>query len=241
MTPLLPTTAAVPVFAPLVGRKVGLIFYEGCGNAGDRLIEAATEQLLRRFRIDYQIVRPDEPGDSQVLLLSGGGNYGHTNCYLEAETRKDALATCLPCVLLPQTAYGSESNGISYEAAFVRDVTSMSHVPNAVLAPDLAFCYQSTMVLLNPVHAVGKFFVAADEGLFKGVGTDPRYDFTDGQSYLEFVAAHKEIHTDSLHVAVCGLIAGRDVTLYPTMLHKQESVYAAWLRWMGCRWGVTPP
>src|SRR5436309_2607763 len=122
MTPLLPLTAVVPIFAPLLDRRCGVVFYPECGNAGDRLIELATLQLLERFGIVHHVCGDDGPGNADVLLLGGGGNYGHPNCQQEADIRARARATGLPCVLLPQTAYDSEPVWRPYQQAFVRDV-----------------------------------------------------------------------------------------------------------------------
>jgi exopolysaccharide biosynthesis predicted pyruvyltransferase EpsI len=234
--PLLPLSAVVPIFTPLIGKRVALVHSPHTGNAGDRLIEHSAEQLLTRFGIAFAVREPDEPGDADVILLFGGGNFGHVNCPLEADRRARALATGKPCVLLPQTAYGSESRH-DYATAFVRDVPSLAHVLGAVLAPDLALCYQPERTLPAPTVAVGEFFIRGYEGYQRDRGTDPRYDFTDGRDYLDFVATHARLFTDSLHVAICGLIARREVTLYPTALHKQRGAWEAWLRNLGCAWG----
>jgi orotate phosphoribosyltransferase len=231
--PLLPLSAVAPIFAPLVGKRVALVHSPRTGNCGDRLIERAAEQLLTRFGIEYQVTEPDAPGDADVICLFGGGNFGHANCRREAGRRAAALATGKPCVLLPQTAYGPEP---WHGTAFVRDVQSLRHIPGATLAPDLVMCYQPERPLPPPRFAVGEFFSRLKEGLNIGRGIDPRHQFTDPRDYLDFVAMHAEIHTDSLHCAILGLIAKRRVTLYPTSLPKQRGVWEAWLRDLGCEW-----
>lgn len=239
MKALLPVTAAVPVFAPLVGKKIGLIHSPATGNSGDRLIELAAEQLLTRFGISFSVVEPDSPGDADALLLFGGGNYGHENCKVEADRRRLALATGKPCVLLPQTAYGPEPRA-DYHAAYARDATSQGFIPDSVLAPDLVMCWTPTVPLPTPEYRLGEFFSRLAEGLHSARGIDPRYRYRDPLHYFTFVARHEKIVTDSLHCAIIGLVAGRRVTLCPTRLHKQRSTWETWLRWLGCEWADRP-
>lgn len=234
---LLPPTAVRHVFEPLVGKRVGLV-HSPVGNAGDRLIEAAAEQLLRHFGVAYQVVEPDSPGAAEVLALFGGGNYGHPLCGAEARRRQAALATGLPCVLLPQTAYGAEEG--QYLAAFVRDTASLKHIPGVRLAPDLALCYEPTRPLPDPAEDLGEFFSTDAESLWPGRGTDPAKEITDPQTYLEHVARFRRVVTDRVHAAVCGLIAGRDVTLLPTALPKQRAMWEFSLKALGCRWADAP-
>jgi len=208
------------------------------GNAGDRLIERAAEQLCDEFALSWRVVEPDSLHGCEVLLLFGGGNYGHRCCWLERRRRAQALASGAPCVLLPQTAYGVEEG--LYAQTFARDRASLVFLPGATLAPDLALFYrpaQSPPVICEQ----GKFFTTSPEGLWRGRGVDPRHLFGDPDDYLAYVGAHRRIVTDCLHVAICGLIAGREVTLLPTRLHKQRSVWEAWLRRLGCRWADAPP
>lgn len=234
---LLPLSSVNHIFKPLVGKRVALVHSPTTGNAGDRLIERATEQLLTRFGIEFEVTEPDRPGSADVIVLFGGGNVGHSLCPVEADRRARALATGLPCVLLPQTAYGPEPHG-GYLTAFARDTHSQQFLPNSVLAPDLTLCYQPERPLPPPIHTKGEFFSRYGEGLFPNRGSDPRHQFSDPRDYLDFVATHAEIHTDSLHIAICGLIARRSVTLYPTGLHKQRSQYENWLRDLGCKWAT---
>jgi len=66
----------------------------------------------------------------------------------------------------------------------------------------------------DPVHAA-LFDAESLARLTALADTDPSFvvhDFADPAAYLAFVASHAEVHTDSLHIAVCGLIARRRVT-----------------------------
>lgn len=237
LPPLVSPLMFSPVFAPLVGKRVGLIHSRHTGNAGDRLIEETTEQLLHFFQIDYQVQEPDANSTAEVLLLFGGGNFGHENCPIEASRRAKALATGKPCVLLPQTAYGPEPG--EYAMACVRETTSLQYLPQALVLPDIAMAYSPQKSLAAPTRDRGEFFTSLKEGNHAGRGTDPRHQFSNGSAYFEFVASHRELVTDCLHVAICGLIARRNVTLVATKLHKQESMWHTWLRHYGCQFSAS--
>lgn len=233
MKPLLSITHAIPIFAPLVGKRVGVVFYHGCGNAGDRWIETATHAMLIHFGITYSVVFPATTvGDSEVLLLGGGGNYGHPLCWVEANCREEARATGLPCVLLPQTCYGIED--ARYQTAFVRDVTSQQYLKGSVLAPDLSMLWSPTPETLTP-YGIGEFFTTSPEGLYQGRGVST-WSFITPMDLVQSMLACEIIYTDSLHCAIAGLTCGRRVVLHPTKLHKQRSWYETWGRRLGCEW-----
>ncbi len=230
---LLPRSAVTHVFLPLKGKKVALVHSPATGNPGDRLIELAAEQLLTRFGVAWEVREPYDTLGCDVIALFGGGNYGHVHCKVEAERRRVALMSGLPCVLLPQTAYGTEPG--NYTTAFARDVTSLNFITGSVLAPDLVMCYEPPSPIKAAVRARTEFFIRGWEGKWPGRGVDPRAYDGPPAGYLDMVAEAADVHTDSLHVAVCGLIARRSVTLYPTRLHKQKSVWETWLKDLGCK------
>jgi exopolysaccharide biosynthesis predicted pyruvyltransferase EpsI len=234
--PLLAPETIAPVFTPLAGRRVGVVHASGTGNVGDRMIEAATEQLLDHFRVGWFVAEPESPGDSEFLLLFGGGNYGHPYCPVEKDRRAAALATGLPCILLPQTVYGVEVHARPWHAAYVRDATSARLLRDSEVAPDVTFCYTPAGEVPDADADLCVSVSSLPEGLFRSFGVDLRPTFSDPHEYLVHVGRHRRVVTDSLHVAVCGLMARRKVTLLPTKLHKNRSVWEAWLFRLGCGW-----
>jgi exopolysaccharide biosynthesis predicted pyruvyltransferase EpsI len=238
--PLLGADAVSPLFLPLAGRKVGLVHARGTGNVGDRMIEAATEQLLNHFRVRWSPVEPEEPGDSETLLLFGGGSYGHPYCAPERDRRCAALATGLPCVLLPQTVYGVEIHPRPFAAAYVRDAVSARLLRGSRVAPDVTLYYTPPGDVPDPEEETCLSLSSLPEGLFRSHGPDLRERFSDPGEYLRHVARHRRVITDSLHVAVCGLLARRHVTILPTALHKNRSIWESWLFSLGCRWAESP-
>jgi hypothetical protein len=239
--PLLDPGLLNPVFAPLKGLRVGLVHSRGTGNGGDRLLEAAAEQLLALYGVAYRVVEPDAPGDAEILLCPAGGHYGHPYCPLERDRRASAIASGLPCVLLPVTAYGVEVHARPWRACFARDHVSQRLMYGSALVPDLALCYAPART--GPWHHDGtlRSFSCSPEGLWKGQAPDERWRFSGPAEYVAFVAGHRRVVTDSLHIAVAGLMARRHVTLLPTRLHKNRSVWESWLRDLGCRWADAPP
>jgi exopolysaccharide biosynthesis predicted pyruvyltransferase EpsI len=241
MRALLPFKEAGMIFEPLAGKKVGLIHSKATGNCGDRLIEASSEQLLTAFGLDWRVVEPDRPEDREILLCFGGGNYGHPYCTVETQRRAKALATGLPCVLLPQTVYGVEIHKSEWHQAWVRDATSQRLLYGSRLAPDLAMFYDPTSARIEPTEGVCYSFSTDYEAMWAGRGPDLRYAYADPELYLMHVAKHREVVTDCLHIGICGMIANRRVTLLPTKLHKNRSIFETWLRRYGCQWADTPP
>jgi len=241
MSPLLPYLAFIPIFAPLHEKRVGVVWSPG-GNAGDRLIEMATVQLLSEFCINYRLITDSDWDGCDLLLCGGGGNFGHPYCLPEMQRRREALSSGLPCVLLPQTAYGSEW-GWELHRVYVREYGSLTYYPNGIVAPDLAMGLKSSISLPPATEPEGRFFSHAAEGLWRNElqQGDPRFLFVDEpEQYIAFAAKFQRIITDCLHMAICGLISGRDVYMVPSLLHKQQSMWDTWLRHFGCKWANTP-
>lgn len=242
MTQLLPFTLAEPIFAPLASMRIGLIHSPSTGNCGDRMIERAAEQILTAFGLQWRVVEPARPADADVLLLFGGGNYGHPYCSAEQAIRRAALTTGIPCVLLPQTVYGVEIHPREWAVAWTRDQTSQRLLYGSRLAPDLAMFYTPQRPIEPWTYQEPCLsFTTAYEGLWPGRGPDLRHLYKYPEDYIAHIAKHSEVITDCLHVAIAGLIARRKVTLLPTKLHKNRSVYETWLHDLGCDWSEVPP
>lgn len=237
--PLIPIEEFAPIFESLKGLFVGLV--DGHGNVGDQLIYRSTRQLLGKFSIPWvcqSLYHRPLPVD--VLLLFGGGNMG--GLYPEEQKlRRAALSRRIPCILLPQSFSGPEPG--NYLRMYVRDRESMRHCPQGLLAPDMALGYQPHEELPEPEHSHGLFLRADDEGLFRdhpGNRGDPAGIAFPPEDYLRLAARYRSITTDRLHFAICGLIAGRTVTLLPNSYHKNRSMWETWLVGLGCQWREHP-
>jgi hypothetical protein len=237
---LLPLEKFAHVFEPLAGQTVGVV--DGWGNVGDLLLYAATRQLLRAFGICWQTFNPlaDAAGDMQLdsLLLFAGGSMGSALARPARVIREAALATGLPCIVLPQSFQTPEP--LPYTRVYVRERVSLTCCPNGILAPDLALGYDFPSVPA-PVQDQGVFLRLHGESCFPArAKIDPAVFCHSPQEYIAFVAHYQHIVTDRLHLAITALGLKREVTLLPVAYHKNRSMWETWLRDLGCKWAKAP-
>lgn len=249
---LLPLTAFTPIFEPMRRAHIGLVEYDGLGNAGDRLREEATKQLLQAFDIQYECLHAEELlewRDLEYIVIGGGGSYGVPRPYgqIQYAIRNRAMTVGrrnnIPLVLLPVSAMGTEAGTQHYHRMFVRDKKSLDYIDVGILAPDLILGYTHPVPINDAIYPVLLAFSRDPESLYSGTpnSSSPKNETTDPGVYLQFINKYKEIHTDSVSTAMCALIGGRDVTLYPTERHKQRSVWETYLRFLGCKWSDKAP
>ncbi|MFV0445324.1 MAG: polysaccharide pyruvyl transferase family protein [Planctomycetaceae bacterium] len=232
---LLPLSAFDAIFFPLRDQRVGVV--DGFGNVGDRLIYAATRQLLDAFGIEWVTLSPGDPLTVDTVVLFGGGNMG-SRYKREFEVRrravKDAAARGIPIVVLPQSWMSPEPG--PFARAYVRERASLQHCPNGILAPDLALGYDYEARTTDPT---------VERGLFLRRDAERKVAFQDGEQdparicrtpakYLALAGRYSHIITDRLHFAICGLLNRRRVTLLPNSYHKNRSLWETWLADLGC-------
>ncbi len=226
------------VFRPLCGKRVGLV--DGVGkNVGDRLIYAATRQLLDSFEIDWVTQHPRRRTDVEILLLFGGGNLG-SKYRREIRIRRTALKLDVPAIVLPQSCMGPERG--PFQRVYVREHYSLRFFPDAVLAPDLALGYDMALADVAPHRARGMFLRNDSEAKFGDTASDerPTEVCRTPEEYITYASGFGCIATDMLHFAICGLMAGRRVILLPNTYHKNRGMWETWLRRLGCEWANTP-
>lgn len=238
---LLSPTHFVPIFAPLSGRKVALV--DGIGNYGDHMIYAATRQLLGFFDIQWETWNPDTTRSVGVdaVLLFGGGNLG--SCYQgEISRRRSAIEFAshlnLPATILPQSAmFANEDTGNA--KIYLRELESLKLYPQGCLAPDLALGLD-----YEPTSHRGSgtgCFLREDAEKKHGIQCelnqgDPLKLCKSVKDYLELPSRFQHIVTNRLHFAVASLLNNRRTTLMPNSYHKNRSMWAVWLRHLGCEW-----
>lgn len=224
------------VFALYSGQRVG--YLRADGNIGDWLIDAATQQLCERFRIELVDVKSGEPmlDDLDAIFSAGAGNFGRYEN--EIAKRRWALATGLPVIVLPQTASGSAEWDQPFEAVWCRDVKSLRYHRQAALAPDLALAFDGPQYP-SASRGVGLFlrrgWEETPEQHERDLG-DPAGIAGTVEDYLQLAASYEHIITNRLHFAIAGLLQRRRVTLLPNSYHKNRSVWAASLWQFGCQW-----
>jgi exopolysaccharide biosynthesis predicted pyruvyltransferase EpsI len=246
--PLLPFSAFGKVFEPFRGHRVGYIRLRG--NVGDSLIEAAAFQMLRYFEIDFVVTAPSSSAKVDEWLIAGGGNMG-SYYHVCQEERRQVLADGRPVSVLPQSFITPEQ--FAYKRVFVREKTSLTLRPDALLAPDLALGLQvpwhwKAMLGIDRLRpskasiAEGLWLRRDREALFsdsRSLG-DPAEHCLTAFQYLRLAAQQNHVITDRLHFAVAALLCGRKTTLLPNGYHKNRSMYETWLRELGCEWSDAP-
>ncbi len=221
------------VMEPLVGRRVGYI--RPNGNVGDALIEAGTFQLFGEFGIRWKLQNANGPLDDTVdhLVFGGGGNMG--TMYLDNwEMRRAALRLGPPLTIFPQSFTTAE--GQEFTRVFVREPESLAFYPSAGLAPDLALGLD-WIPSAAATNDLGIFLRYDRESAVASHrrASDPVELCRTPRDYLMLAADYRQIITDRLHFAICGLIAGREVAILPNSYHKNLSMHQTWLKALGCR------
>lgn len=229
---LLPIEAFESVFEPFRGRRIGLV--TPLGNVGDTLIGLATEQLLDAYAINWDFWTEEnaKSGKFDELAFGGGGNMG-TRYRNNWELRDRVFSSGLPVTILPQTFNSEEKR--PYRRVYVREKASLAFCPQAQLAPDLALGVRLDNIP-TPSRNLG-IFLRRDRERARGIRLfrkDPVRGCVDPMEYFRLAASYRRIVTDRLHFAVCGLLAGRRVTLLPNDYHKNRSMHSTWLKDLGC-------
>ncbi len=238
---LFPLTAFDPIFAPLRGQRVGVV--DGFGNVGDRLIYAATRQLLDAFGIEWTVYSAHERVSVDTVLLFGGGNMGSRywrDVGVRRQAAKAAAERGIPMVVLPQSWISPEPG--PFARAYVRERASLQHCPNGILAPDLALGFDYGPQATSPTAEIGLFLRRDPERAigFQEGEQDPARVCRTPAEYLALAGRYSHIITDRLHFAICGLLNRRRVTLLPNSYHKNRSLWETWLTDLGCEWADDP-
>lgn len=228
----------VPIFIRLAGLKVKLT--KGAGiNRGDLLLYESVNFLCKEFKV--KVV--DKMSEANVCLLFPGGNTGSLYRH-ESEIRSSIIEEAkefkTECWLLPQSFYDSSDNEtLEYcTRIFIREKESRKFAPKrAELCPDLALGYQ--FEISEPTEEEALILRQDDENIYKTKRKDIIIeDFSctgSVSSYIENSMKYRKILTDRLHVCICSLAAGRDVTFIEGSYHKNRSMYETWLKDLGCK------
>jgi Exopolysaccharide biosynthesis protein len=220
--------------------RLGLV--DGDGNTGDRLLYAATRRMLREFWLTWRTVNilagDDVQGLDELLLFAGGSMGGWRPAQL---IRQRAVATGLPCTVLPQSWLAPEP--LPFKRAYARETASLQFAPGAILAPDLALGFDFPEIQ-RATRGPQLLLRRTDPSAFNvhnyPASIDPAELTYSADDYLDFIADYDPIITDRLHVAIVGLGLRRRVTILPSHYHKNRSMWETWLSRLGCLWADTP-
>ena len=233
-----------PMFIPLQGKLVGYVRQPG--NVGDKLKEAGTTQLFKRYGVE-RYEEPLQKGKrikADVLVFSAGGTMGKT--YRRAyKMRQAALKTGKPFIIFPQSFCAKEP--ISCHKLFVRERYSLEFNDNAILAPDPALAYELPVDFKVPAPTRGLGISLKsddDEGIMSHPkeNGDPIKRCKTVLQYIHLAAQYNKLVTDRCHFAIAAMIAektspaGREVCLVANSYHKNLGLWEAWLKDLGAKW-----
>lgn len=219
------------------GREVD--FYRFPGNYGDSLIWHGTKKLLADLDIKERNVDISSPKYNDVLLIDGGGNFvDYYSDIRDFLIKKSNLYKEI--VLLPHTIFGDKQievlNNLTSEVTiFCREKTSAEFLKskytkgNVYLWHDCAFYNSFSKETTG--HGVLNVFRSDKESVIDekpGDNEDLSYDGYATKpldNLINVLKKSAEINTDRLHIAICGVLLGKRVRLYPNSYYKNKAVF----------------
>jgi exopolysaccharide biosynthesis predicted pyruvyltransferase EpsI len=241
-SPLLDPEYFAPLLEPFAERTVGYVRMHG--NAGDRMIDLATQQLFEHFGVRWFDVDREGLADGnfspgiEELVIAGGGNMGTT--YERPLTiRRQALTHGLDVTVFPQSFTDGNEDLSGYKRVYVRERASLDLSPRCSLAPDMALGLRLDRAAASPDLETGVFLRQDREACFPyhplSLG-DPAELCLTVNDYFELAERFETVFTDRLHFAIASLLLGRRTVLLPNNYAKNRSMYDTWLGSLGCLW-----
>lgn len=231
-----------------------LYYYPSTGNLGDALIRVGTERFFSDFGIrkkniiiedellfeldeEYKkvsLIAPEKMKHS-TLLYGGGG--GWCSLWTGAQENAAKLSSIFAHTIVLPSTY---ENQVSIENAtlYARDkFESMQNSNKSSFCHDMAF-----YLLFSSPYSINKTQRARTAFCFRkdkesnikeqwkiplsNVDLSWKGNFLDSPlPMLEYVAGHKCVHTDRLHVAVSCCLTGTPFYLYPGAYFKNEAIF----------------
>lgn len=220
-------------------RNKAVDFYRFPGNYGDSLIWHGTKILLNDLNINENYVEISSPKQNNVLLVDGGGNF--VDYYSDVRDFLIKKADLYDeIIILPHTIFGDKQievlNSISGSiTVFCREKLSYNFLQekfkngNVYLWHDCAFYNTFKKIpdglgILNVFRkdkesVVNNIPKDNDDLSYNGYATKPLDEL------INIIKKYKEIHTDRLHIAICGALLGKEVKLFPNSYYKNKAVF----------------
>lgn len=219
------------------GAKVD--FYRFPGNYGDSLIWHGTKILLNELDISENYVEVDSPKNCDILFIDGGGNF--VDYYSDVRdflTKKSDLYK--EVIILPHTIFGDRQidvlNSLSGTiSVFCRERVSFSFLKenfskgNIYLWHDCALYNKFSSIpdgdgILNAFRKDKESLLnnvpyGNHDVSYNGYATKPL------EEIINYLKQYEEINTDRLHVAICAVLLGKKVSLFPNSYYKNKAVF----------------
>ncbi len=223
--------------AEIIKDKIGdskVYYIHNVGNWGDGIIRFSSLRFLQHYSIYYEeIINYDDIWKHQdcfnnaVLLYQGSGAFCKLWNHSRLILRLDSIFKSI--IVLPSSyEFGLPLPNI---VCFCRDTfESKQNMPAAIFCHDLAF-FTADIDVPDGV-GIGNFFRTDKES--KNVFRIPPDNcdlsllgthFSPVQPFFNSIAKFSEIHTDRLHIAICGSLLNREVHFYPGSYFKNKAVY----------------
>ena len=219
--------------------NMGVDFYRFPGNYGDSLIWHGTKRLLSDLHISEQYVEALSAKSNPVLFIDGGGNF--VDYYSDVRDfliNKGNLYDEI--VILPHTIFGEKQvkvlNSISCNlTVFCREKISAYFLQDKLvnrevyLWHDCAFYNEFPQILVG--EGVLNAFRLDKESIFMSP-PESNIDLSYGgyatkplNELIETLGKYEQINTDRLHIAICSVLLGKKVKLFPNLYYKNKAVF----------------
>ena len=220
-------------------RGTSVDFYRFPGNYGDSIIWHGTKILLNELNINENHVEISSLKKNDVIFIDGGGNF--VDYYSDV---KEFLSTkpdlYKEVVILPHTIFGEQQidilNGLSGDVTiFCRERVSFNFLKekfirgNVYLWHDCAFynSFEKIPAGVGVLNAFREDKESVNDNVppdnvdvsYNGYATKPLDEL------LGILKKYKEIRTDRLHIAICGVLLGKEVKLYPNSYYKKVIIH----------------
>jgi exopolysaccharide biosynthesis predicted pyruvyltransferase EpsI len=228
------------------GKKI--IYIPNPGNYGDGLIRYATKKLFSDFGIDHREVNvgygiikyqllPYLLKSSQYLFVYGGGG-GWCKAYDCGYRVAKAISLFTDNLVVLPSTYEFDVSKIRGKM-YRRDKFESKDInPRADFCHDMAFYLtvadsKDFYKQIKPTKGSG-LLMRTDKEAFKVTENMPSQNIdvsckgdhmSNGDAFLQEVASYNTIYTDRLHVCIAGLVAGRNVQLYPGSYFKIKRIF----------------
>ncbi|MFC1678206.1 polysaccharide pyruvyl transferase family protein [Patescibacteria group bacterium] len=214
-------------------------FFRFPRNYGDSLIWHGTKKLLSSLNISEKNVDLASPKYNKILFIDGGGNF--VDYYSDVRDflfNKPSLYNEI--IILPHTIFGKRQieilkNVSSKLTVFCREKISASCLTNKIGKGKVYLWHDCAFYNDFPHDCRGKgdinIFRLDKESILKkhpALNKDISGKGYATKSLDEFVATirpYQQINTDRLHVAICAVLLGKQVKLYPNLYYKNKAVF----------------
>lgn len=232
------------IFKPFFNTKILLCL--PFGNVGDQLIWESCYQLLKYNNINYSqlsLVHINNDLVNQINNLDismydavfwvGGGNMGKlykSNYNFRKIISNKCITNNKKFIILPQS--WTSTDDAEADTYYAREFYSIrEYESRAIFAHDLALSYEIDSSIVSLLYSekdkkeIGYFFRIDVERTDNSNNIDPAKICKTYKDYLILASKYKEIHTNRLHFAICGLIVGNSVKFYRNSYFKNRAIY----------------